>query len=355
MLLNAVIAHATAAKYFPLLIVELYLVGISIWINDATCDETNMTTFISVWSALCCAAFIIGFTSGYIARWHVDAGIMSRTRRALSCIMDGLMNAMFFVAISMVRAKPWKCFPQEGSLQSYVIGPIALLVMYVGSLVHAYLWIRKLDNRHSWQIISGDINNEDVNVGGVGGDGDDVEVEVQQTTTAADNDNHNVNDDVTLLFSIVILQTRQKVNVSLMILHFLVVAVVIGETPCRDLAGTELWFIAYIAGILSTAFGFRFWRVMQMKLTSNVSRCEHRWFALCEAVITTIHLFSVILMRAKPIKCYGYVGFEMAYTSAVPILLATHAIGLIMTYMWMRMSTRRELIELGHGPYFKSE
>ena len=105
MLRSLIIAHNAAARVFPLLIVELYLVMVTLWIGSTGGADARalLPGFYGWFSVFCVGAFVSGLVPGWTTRTGQDI-----TARLGGAIVEGLHCLAYFAAISFMRGKPWK-------------------------------------------------------------------------------------------------------------------------------------------------------------------------------------------------------------------------------------------------------
>ena len=150
-----------------------------------------------------------------------------------------------------------------------------------------------------------------------------------------------------VLGTAVVLQTRQKTAVAALLVHWLVVSLAIGSDECASANLTA--FAVYWACLLLAAAAWRFVTVRHLALTGT-SPAERITLALGESLLTTVHLFAVVLLRAKPVKCYTGVGMTLAYAVAPALLMLVHALMLCTEYVRLRTLAPAQLMRLSASP-----
>jgi hypothetical protein len=352
--------HQLATRNFPLGAVELMLCTVTLAIGNRVCDDIQLDEFVAYWSVLCVLAFASGALTGWTLR--VRRAHRSLARHLLSVLADGVQATLYFVAISLCRAKPFECAAEGGHIIAHRVGPSLLIAIYASSIGY-----------YTWRIVSSKPHLDD----------DQIESFVSMTpvTTTAPTEEAalatankemeqvlakktNEQQYTLTLLSSVALHMRKKVPLMAIVFHFVVVALFVRtsggpnndvDDACNDTNYRPTLFALYLAAIMTVTFVRGCVRGLATQLGHASSRSERVAYALSEGLLSALLLFAFVLMRAEPIKCLEHGGLALAYATSVPLLLLAHALALVSSYLLLRTYSLSALQQLGEMPWSKKD
>lgn len=367
--------HAATLRCFPLLVAEFYLCIVSVWLdanNECSVDDT--ARFQSTWSILITAAVLCGVAAELAATSAAAAAPttnpMSLGRRAVSVAAHGVAAGLFFVAFSFLRAGPFQCINPVLDDQ---VGPALLGGLYALGIV--LFWIASRCRPSVAVIVTtpGDDDNDDTEVdeeakastrqrpktppapqlvgrhGGLDGPDDGRRPSASQLVYAA------------------AIQMRNKAPVAAILIHYLVVSTLIHDGLCDPTAmvspeSSRVLFYIYLACLHALVFGHAFYVAYRARFGAsggraparrlhNVSPRERTVYALLVGLETTTLLFAVVMLRAKPLACFGGNStLALAYATAVPLLILMQLLAAGTSYLMVRNYSLQNVYALTAPP-----
>ena len=101
-------------------------------------------------------------------------------------------------------------------------------------------------------------------------------------------------------------------------------------------------FAVYWGTLVLGVFLYRVLRTHTLHLPA-VSRAERGTLALLVALLVALYACSVVLLRAKPVKCWGGAGLALAYATSGVLLVAVRLALFGITYVELRNCSLAEL------------
>lgn len=328
------VAHMWASRTFPLLAIELFLIVVNWDIGNRSCADTDVAGFLGSWWSVLAA---LAFFSGFLPQWSASAA-------AHWACVDGMCSTLYFVAMSWMRAKPWKCIGgSAGDALAYTYGPLLLCAQYAVPFCIGLAVSQRMSRHRRHEYTRCDF--------GAAVDGDDDDEQNSHDPERQLRTHHHedaaavvATSAPVLLCSAVWQYTRTNVSQFSIVSHYLMTSLVIGDDDC---AHTNMsMFSIYLVMLLISAAVARVVTSLRIAKQNGASSAEHGAMACWDAMLSVAHLFAMVLIRAKPIKCYEHGGLQLAYAVSAPLLLLTHALAVASGYLRLRQLNPAQLRQL---------
>jgi len=305
-----------ALRTFPLFAVDVHLCVVTLAIGNDSPDAADLGGFFGYWPVLAIFAAFFVYLPTYVS-----------TRSVGSALRDALNALGYFVAVSLLRAKPVKFLGAAGDTLAYTVGPVLLVACFAVPFAYYFNAARSLDRGRITRALARQVS-------------DDAELTsstVHSVSAAVKGEASHV----ASLAAAVLHMTRRHAPVPELMLHLLVVSLAISDGECEHVHLNT--FAVYWALLLAACGARRFANALASPIAG---RGERYAYACGEAALATLHLFALTLLRAKPIKCYTHVGLALAYGTSVPALVATLLLSIGSTYLYLRNYSHAQLLEL---------
>jgi len=244
----------------------------------------------------------------------------------------------YFVGVTFLRGKPWKC---AGDDVRDIGGPILLCLTYAASWAWAWYRVRALNGEHRARYVRMEVVS-----------GDQALVDgIEAAAAAAPPQGQEYHRYLLVLSSAVMLHARRKFPLFLFLVHLLVVSIAVPSESCAEL---NMGLVAAY-GFVMLAAAFVYGAAIASVTRTGGSGAEKFAYALGEGFVMCLFLFSLILIRAKVVKCLPSAGLALAYATSVPLLYFTLILAVVSSYMLLRTYRTDELLQISELPSRKAQ